>query len=531
MKKIMLILFFLMFITNVNAQTNFNKMWEFTEMPLYDNDTTINYDLFTINDSHYSFTEFIDNEKKYLEIVKINRENKNVKTIKIETSSYEYKVTKNEIIIVNFLNNTTDSKIILSKYDFDLTLVKQEEKEYIEERELVDSEILITDNSILVAFSLKDNAGYENALIHKYNYNFELIDSLDKIVNQTGMSTEYQRILKNSNSLVFSNRTYHYKAYCYNAAKISENFEIEDVNNCIDAHRTELLGIHCTDDKCNFHYKSSSRNTHSFFSYDVDTHNFYIIGEYSLEEKNAELILQTYKYHSLNAKCEGDYCEVQKIDDDFNLLIEYEKEIKKNIKIFNKDEIIIYENTYEKINNVLSTSNDTKIALGVNSNDNSKLIVIDKATNNSTEINIDNIKYICYTNNILTINNQTNNKNNILEYVELIEPQIIGSLNGDLKHEMVLVNNEYKLKIAITPKKDYYLKEVKVTDDKGNISIYKNLNLILDNKAYTIEPVFIKIENPITVDKKTIWCVVLIYLVITYIVRKYITKNKVTRYI
>ena len=520
-----------MFITNVNAQTNFNKMWEFTEMPLYDNDATIKFDLFTVNDSYYSFAEFINNEKKYLEIVKINRENKNVKTLRIETSSYEYKVTKNEIIIVNILNNTTDRKIVLSKYDLNLNLDKQKENEYIEERELVDSEILITDNSILVAFSLKDNSGNENALIHKYNYNFELIDSLDKMVNPTGMSTNDQRILKNSNSLVFSNRTYHYVQYCYNAAKINENFEIIEAYYCIYAQSTKLLGTHCTDDKCNFHYKSSNRNTHSFFSYDVDTHNFHEIGEYSLEEKNAELILQTYKYHSLNAKCEGDYCEIKKIDDDFNLLIEYEKEIKKNIKIFNKDEIIIYENTYEKINNVLSTSNDTKIALAVNSNDDSKLIVIDKETNNNTEINIDNIKYICYTNNILTINNQTNNKNNILEYVELIEPQIIGSQNGNLKHEIVLVNNEYKLKITITPKKDYYLKEVKVTDDKGNISIYNNLNFILDNKSYTIEPVFIKIENPITIDKKTIWCVILIYIVITHVVRKYIAKNKVTRYI
>lgn len=500
LKKLFISIFFFVFlISNASAEASLEMIWKSDNL-LIKNSTNIEVkEIVKINNNYYIFKEYNKNSNKYFAIQQIDSNKKVINELEFGSTSYEYKIVDDKIIVVNFIYRDSEKSMQLYEYNLDLEIENKEVIEFTDTRTIKDSTILITDNSILFAFSINEN-NREIAMIFKYNYNFELVDNMNQLVNQTGITTNHQYILKTDDSIVFLNRTYHYKANCENATKINGNLELISISKCMNYEAAQFPAYYCDDEKCNYQYDHNYTEYDEFYSYDADTHSFYDIGEYLPTEKDANLLLQTYKYNELLEFCEGDYCETQKINDKYTILIEYEGMNKNKIKVYDLEKNLLYLEEFDKFYNVVSAANEQRIALSINMQDKSKIIILDSTGKLQNEIIIENVSCLSLDNDSLMVYQTTEKENNLVEYVEVNEPEIIKNENGTIDYNLINENGEYKLNITITPKDGYALKEVKVTDESGKITIYKEMNFILNNGQYKIETVFTKIENPLTYD-------------------------------
>lgn len=527
MKKLLISIFFFVFlISTAYAESTLETIWKSDNLAIEDSTNTNVKEIVKINNNYYVFKEYDKNNNNYFAIQQVDSNKKIINELEFRSTSYEYKVIDDKIIVANFIHTDNEKSLQLYEYNHNLEIEQKEIIEYTDIREMMDSEILITDNSILFAFSLQEDSD-EIALIYKYNHDFKLVNNMNQLVNQTGISTDHQYILKTEDSIVYLNRTYHYKANCENATKINGDLELVSISRCMNYEASQFPAYYCDDEKCNYQYIRSYSEYNTFYSYDADTHSFYDIGEYLPTEKDANLILQTYKYNELLELCEGDYCETQNINDKYTILIEYDGNTKNKIKVYDLEKKLLYSEEYNKIDNVISTANDQKIAIGINQQDISKVVLLDTTGNIQNELILEKINYLSLNNNSLMVYQITEKENNIVEYVEVNKPEIIKNENGNIDYNLIRENGEYKLKITITPNEGYNLKEVKVTDAAGKITVYKEMNFVLNNGKYKIEPIFTKVENPLTYDVIITVFLALITSVISYLLYK---NNKGKRY-
>ncbi len=70
--------------------------------------------------------------------------------------------------------------------------------------------------------------------------------------------------------------------------------------------------------------------------------------------------------------------------------------------------------------------------------------------------------------------------------------------NGTVETTHVEAKNGDQVKFTVTAKKGYDLKEIKVTDEEGNIVTFTDYTFVMPSANVTIEATFTKIDNPNT---------------------------------
>ncbi len=90
--------------------------------------------------------------------------------------------------------------------------------------------------------------------------------------------------------------------------------------------------------------------------------------------------------------------------------------------------------------------------------------------------------------------------------------------NGTVEATHVEAKNGDQVKFTVTPKKGYDLKEIKVTDEAGNVVIFTDYTFVMPSSNVTIEASFTKIENPNTTSISIVACI--IFTIVSIIIIK-----------